>query len=230
MEIRGKVAIVTGASSGIGLALAKRLAEGGATVVLAARSVEKLQKIQKELPRSLAVPVDLSNFTDIRYLVERTKEYFGRIDILINNAGQGMRASVEEIDLHDYRAIMELNVFAPLQLMQEVIPIMRAQGGGMILNVSSMVSKNFYPRLAAYASTKYALNALSLTAHEELKDDRIVVSVFYPKMTATEFGMNALGEKYSSAAGRQGMTVDTPEDVAAHIVEQIESEAPEANM
>jgi len=100
----------------------------------------------------------------------------------------------------------------------------------MILNVSSMVSKNYFPELAAYSSTKYALNAISLTARTELAPDHIVVSVFHPRMTATDFGANALGEKYVSSAGRPGMTVDTPEAVAEAIVEQIESESAEANM
>ena len=85
--------------------------------------------------------------------------------------------------------------------MQAVIPIMRQQGGGMILNVSSVVSKNYFTTIGGYASTKYALNALSLTARQELAKDNIVVSVFHPKMTATEVGQNSRGEKYSSSAG-----------------------------
>jgi len=92
------------------------------------------------------------------------------------------------------------------------------------------VSKNYLPMLSAYASTKYALNALSLTARQELAKDNINVSVFHPKMTATEFGANARGETYNSSAGRPGMSVDTADDVAIKIVEQIESGAAEANM
>jgi len=107
---------------------------------------------------------------------------------------------------------------------------MREEGGGMILNISSLVSKNYFPGLAAYASTKYALNALSLTARAELEGDHIVVSVFHPKMTATDFGKNSLGQPYSSSAGRPGMAVDTPEEVAVRIAEQIESGEPEAQM
>ena len=125
---------------------------------------------------------------------------------------------------------MELNVFAVLAAMQEVIPIMRKQGGGAILNVGSMVSKNAFPTLAAYASTKYALNALSLTARQELAHDNIIVSMFHPKMTATDFGQNARGQKYDSRAGRPGMSVDTPEAVAERMVEQIISGDAEAQM
>ena len=93
-----------------------------------------------------------------------------------------------------------------------------------------MVSKNTFPMLAAYASTKYALNALSLTARQELAKDNIIVSVFHPKMTATDFGQNARGQKYDSRAGRPGMSVDTPEAVAERMVEQIISGDAEAQM
>ena len=222
MQIKDKIAIVTGASGGIGLAVARLLAQGGAKVVLAARSADKLKQLEREIPGSFAVPTDMRKQEDIIQLVQQTEQKFGRIDILINNAGQGLLSPVASIDLKDYREIMELNVFAVLEAMQAVIPIMRKQGGGTILNVSSLVSKNYFPKLGGYASTKYALNALSLTARQELASDKIVVSVFHPKMTATEFGQNARGEKYHSAAGRPGMIVDTPEAVAEKLIQLIE--------
>jgi short-subunit dehydrogenase len=192
--------------------------------------VDKLKQLEKEIPGSVAIPADMQKPEDIHTLIHQARDRFGRIDILVNNAGQGLRAPVETIDLAEYRAIMELNVFAALAAMQEVIPVMRKQGGGTILNVGSMVSKNTFPTLAAYASTKYALNALSLTARQELANDHIIVSVFHPKMTATDFGQNARGQKYDSRAGRPGMSVDAPEAVAARIVEQIISGDAEAQM
>jgi len=230
MEIKNKIAIVTGASQGIGRALAHELSKRGATIVVAARSGDALAQLSAELPGSFAVPTDMTKLTDIQNLIDQTVKKFGRVDLLVNNAGQGMRSAVEHIKMEDYRSIMELNVFGVVEAMQAVIPVMRVQGGGMILNVSSMVSKNYYPLLAAYSSTKYALNAISLTARLELADDKIIVSVFHPKMTATDFGKNSRGEKYSSAAGRPGMSVDTPEEVAKRIADQIESEDAEANM
>jgi short-subunit dehydrogenase len=230
MDIKDKIAIVTGASAGIGLALARLLAEKGATVILAARSADKLKQLEKEIPGSVAIPADMQKQGDIRNLIREVQDKFGRIDILVNNAGQGLLSPVETVDLDEYRSIMELNVFGVLSAMQEVIPIMRKHGGGTILNVSSMVSKNHFPMLAAYASTKYALNALSLTARQELAKDNIIVSVFHPKMTATDFGQNARGQKYDSRAGRPGMAVDTPEAVAERIVAQIVSGDAEAQM
>lgn len=230
MQIKNSVIIVTGASSGIGLATAKELSKQGAKIVLAARSADKLKALEKEIPNSFAVETDMRKQEDIKKLADETMKKFGRIDMLINNAGQGLRSSVEKINLDDYESIMDLNVFSVVRAMQAVIPIMRKQGGGMILNINSMVSKNYYPELAAYSSTKYALNAISLTARQELAPDRIAVSVFHPKMTATDFGQNALGTKYESRAGRPGMGVDTAEEVAEAIVKQVESEEPEATM
>lgn len=141
-----------------------------------------------------------------------------------------MRAPVETIDIDDYKSVIELNVIGVLRAMQEVIPIMRKQGGGMIQNVSSLVSKNYFQHLAAYSSTKYALNSITLTARGELAGDNIRVCVFHPKMTATDFGRNALGEKYESRAGRPGMGADSAEDVARAMLKQIESEEAEAAM
>jgi len=236
MDIKNKVVIVTGASEGIGEAIARKLAHAGAKVVLAARNDEKLAKLAHELPGSVAVHTDMTQQADIQNLIDRAMEVDGRIDILINNAGQGMYSPAESIDIDKYKHIMNLNVYAPLYAMQLVIPKMREEGGGMILNISSRVSKNYYPNLSAYASTKYALNAISLTARTELEKDHIVVSVFHPKMTATSFGKNSVNARpeaataYADQARARGLEVDTPEQVADKVLEQIKSEEPEASM
>ena len=238
MDVKGKIAIVTGASGGIGRAIAQQLAAHGAKVVLASRSDALLADLAHSLKGAVAVHTDMGDPNEIRNLIDRTMELHGRIDLLVNNAAQGMRGPVESIDIDHYRHIMNLNVYGPLYAMELVIPHMRAQGGGMIVNISSRVSKNYFPNLAAYASTKYALNALSLTAREELKKDHIVVSVMHPKMTATDFGKNALGEKIDYARIRAerpnqsaaAMQIDTAEQVAAKVMELIGSEEAEAEM
>jgi short-subunit dehydrogenase len=232
METQGKITIVTGASGGIGLATARFLAQNGAKVVLAARSADKLKALEKELPDSLAIPTDMRRPEAIHTLVKATLARFGRIDILINNAGQGMYGPIETVNLENYRSVMDLNVYGPLLAMQTVIPIMREQGGGMIVNVSSLVSKNHFPYLGAYASTKCALNALSLTAREELVKDGIIVSIVYPKLTATDFGRNAVGARPDLSARIKSGTlpVDTPEAVALKIGEPLRSEAAEVEM
>ena len=172
MDIEDKVIIVTGASMGIGEATARALSTEGAKVVLAARSQEALEKLAAELPGALVVPTDMTKASDIQALVEKTLAAHGRIDAIINNAGQGIYGAIENTDIDEYQKIFELNVIGPLRAMQAVIPVMRKQGSGTILNVSSMVSKAYIPYLGAYASTKYALNAISLTARAELPERR----------------------------------------------------------
>ncbi|MGC2422745.1 MAG: SDR family NAD(P)-dependent oxidoreductase [Nitrospirota bacterium] len=223
MDIKNKVIIITGASQGIGLATAKLLSARGGKIVLAARSTHVIEELQKGLPNSLAVTTDMRKPEDIVNLIKKTIEKFGRIDILINNAGQGMRGLVENIDLEQYKSIMELNVYGVLRAMQAVIGPMRAQGGGMILNVSSGVTKLYIPALAAYSSTKYALNALSFIARKELEKDNIIVSVVHPGMTASNFYENMIGG--SPDFGSRGLPpMDSSEKVAAKIAELIESE------
>ncbi len=234
MQLKDKVVIVTGASEGIGAAVAKQLAAAGAKLVLASRNADVLKKMSAELPGSFVVPTDMRKPADITNLVAKTVAHFGRIDIFINNAGQAQYGPIESVDLAGYQSIVELNVYGPLRAMQAVIPQMRKQGGGMILNVSSMVSKQYIPNLGSYASTKYALNALSLTAKQELAKDKIVVSVFHPRMTATNFGKNATGarmfENRASAPERNPMPIDSPEAVAEKIIKQIGSEEAESMM
>jgi short-subunit dehydrogenase len=228
MDINEKVIIMTGASSGIGRAAAIVLSKAGAKLVLAARSKVALDELAAELPGALAVQTDMTRAGDITRLVERTMEKHGRIDVLVNNAGRGMYGAVESAKLDDYRAVIELNVVAPLAAMQAVIPIMRRQGGGAILNISSMLSKMYLPQLGSYASTKYALNALSHTARAELAKDNIIVSLMLPALTATDFGEKAIKSDAAaqnlSTRSRPGMPVpDSAEYIAGRIKLAIES-------
>ncbi len=232
MNIKGKVVLITGASEGIGKAVAEVLSREGAKLVLAARSEDKLKAVAVSLPGAMAIVTDMRVAANVAAMVDVAIKAHGRIDLLINNAGQGMYGPVEGIDIELYKTAMELNVYAPLRTMQLVIPHMRASGGGLIVNISSMVSKNAFPSLGAYASTKYALNALSLTARAELAKDKIIVSVFHPRMTATRFGENAIGARpsFSGGGGSHAPEVDTAEAVAMKVLELIVSEAAEANM
>jgi len=188
----GKVAIVTGASSGIGRATAQLLAKKGAHVALVSRSRDILQELSEKLPGSRAIPADMTKGTQIRRMVKDTFEYFGRIDILINNAGRGYDAPVGKIDIGTFRYIYDLNVIGPLTAMQQVIPIMKRQGGGTILNVSSGTALMDLPGMSPYASSKKALAGISFAAREELAGDHIVVSVIYPYITLTEFEKNTI--------------------------------------
>ena len=223
MDIKGKVVIVTGASSGTGLATAKLLAEHGAKLVLVARSKDKLEKLSGELPGSLAAPADMTKSAEIKRMVQKANEHFGRIDVLINNAGQGYDAPVEKIDIETFHKIFDLDVVGPVIAMKEAIPIMRAQGGGSIINISSGTALGFWPTMAPYSSLKRALVGISLTAREELKNDRISVSVIYPFATLTQFEKNTIRNDVPDQEDDLPFKADSSEYVAGKILEAIKS-------
>ncbi len=227
-KVDGKVIIITGATGGIGLATARLLAQHGAKVALAARSVEVLETLVNEIPGSFAVPTDMAKETDVKEMIHKVKEHFGRIDVLVNNAGKGLYAPIEHVAIHEYQKIIDLNIIGPLIAMQRVIPIMREQGSGHILNISSLVSKNYFPNLGAYASTKYALNCLSLTARAELEKDNIIVNVMHPGLTDTGFSKNSIKVGGVAPFNREDMPeADSAEYVAERILHAIESERAE---
>lgn len=238
MDIQNKVVIVTGASAGIGLAAAQCLAAAGAQLVLAARTAAAIEKTAQELQQkgtaALAVPTDMRDRAQVERLVEAVLARFGHIDVLINNAGQSVAGTVETLGLDDFRQIIELNLIAPVYAMQRVIPPMRQNGGGLIVNISSMVSKMNIPGLSGYACTKSALNQLSATARAELAADNIRVITVYPRMTATGFAQNALGSRelrhQQRSSASAAMRPDTPEFVAGKILEAVQKEPAEQYM
>jgi short-subunit dehydrogenase len=228
MNVQDKVIIVTGASFGIGLAAAELLTRRGAKVALVARSLDRLREISKRLPGSHPIRADMSREDDVKRMVRETKNHYGRIDVLINNAGQGCDAPVEKLKIDTYRKIFELNVVGPLVAMQQVIPIMRDQKGGMIVNISSGLALMSLPNMSPYASLKSALVNVSLTAREELKKDNIQVIVVFPYITDTDFEKNTIREIVEEVSGPEEdhgalRPPDSPEYVALKIAEGIES-------
>ena len=215
MDIDGAVCVVTGASSGIGAATARHLSALGARVVLAARRTDRLEALAAELPGSLAVTTDVTDPAQVRRLVARTVEELGGLDVLVNNAGQGLHVPIEELDPEDLRAVFELNVVAPLVAMQDVLPVMAAQSAGAIVNVSSATSLRVFPGLGGYSSTKAALNMLSQVARVELSSAGVSVSVVYPSVTTTEFHDRLRAGHIASAA--RNIPRDPPELVARAI-------------
>ena len=175
MELTEKVVVVTGASAGIGEATARRLAGEGARLVLAARRTDRIQALAEELGDAVAVTTDMRDPAQVRALVAAATDAYGGVDVLVNNAGQGLHVPVMEIALDDLVAVTELNFYAPLVAMQAVVPVMRERGGGSIVNVSSGTTR-MVPAptgTAGYASTKAALNMLSRIARAELAGEGI---------------------------------------------------------
>ena len=222
MNVKGKVVIITGASSGIGLATAKLLSQKGAKLVLVARSKEKLEKLAKELPNSLVIVTDMRQEEQIKQMVKKTIDHFGRVDILINNAGRGYDAFVEEINTDKFRELFALDLIGPVVAMKEVIPQMRKQKAGAVVNISSGTALMAIPGMAPYSSLKRALVGISLTAREELKEDNIMISVVYPYITTTDFEKNTMKEGYLEEGEGPPMPGDPPEYIAEKILEAIE--------
>ena len=189
MSLSGRTILVTGASSGIGRATALLLAREGARLLLASRNVQALAELSARLPGSAVIPVDLSEPAQARSMIGEAAR-LGGFDGLVNNAGRAYEATVEKTDLEAMDYLFRLNVFGPLVAMQEAIPLLRARGGGAIVNISSGTSFLQMPGYSVYSSTKRALNGFSLTAREELAADNIRVSLVYPRLTATRFGHN----------------------------------------
>lgn len=198
---------------------------------MVARSKEKLERLTKEMPDSIAVVADLSMVEEVKNMITLVYQHFGRIDILVNNAGRGYDASIDKIDPDVVHSIFDLDLLGPVVAMQQVVPIMRAQGGGIIMNISSGLALMYLPGMSIYSSLKRALAHTSLTAREELKDDKITVSVMYPYITTTDFDENTIKSVMTTKEGEQEeveyegapFEPDTAEYVARKIVEGIES-------
>lgn len=225
MDVKEKVVIVTGASSGIGEATARLLAKQGARVILAARTKDKLEKLVGELPNSFAVPTDVTIDSDLESLVSKTLKKFGKIDILVNNAGRGYDTTFENINIDNFRKLIELDLVAYVSLMKKVIPHMKKQKAGAIINISSGTAVMSIPGLGAYSSLKRAIVGVSLTAREELEKYGIVVSVMYPFITKTNFYKNVLGGTRENIMPeeRNIPEADTSEYVAEKILKTIKT-------
>src|SRR5499427_6321657 len=190
-ELEGQVVIITGASAGIGEQAARRLARGGARVVISARRRDRLDSLEQEIRaaggKALAVAADVTSADDRARLVDLTVRTFGRIDGLVNNAGYGVRGPIEIVPLEDIRRNFETNVFSLIGLSQLVIPIMRKQRSGRIINISSVAGRIARPLSSVYDSTKHALEALSDGMRGELAPFGIKVVVVEPGFILTEF-------------------------------------------
>ena len=190
------VAIITGASGGIGAATARLFGRKGWAVVLVARSQDKLRQVAVEITASggqaLVVPADVTVKADIERFVRRAVATFGRIDVVVNNAGVGLAGTLDTVDLGQLQYVFALNALAPIAVLQAVVPVMKAQGDGVIVNVSSLSEVAGIPFMAGYGASKAALGYLSDAAAVELSAYGIAVLKILPGVTETDFGHNVL--------------------------------------
>jgi short-subunit dehydrogenase len=187
-----------------------------------ARSGDALQKLSQQLPGSLPVPADMTKFDRVREAIRAVHRHYGRIDGLVNNAGRSYATSVEEIDTALFDEIFHLNVLGPIIAMQAVIPPMRTQGGGSIVNINSGTAFMTVPQYSVYSSSKRALLGFSLTARAELEKDHIVVSEVYPFITATHFGDNRMGNPAGGGPSANYAAGDKPEFVASLVLQAVD--------
>ena len=184
-----RVAIVTGASSGIGEATAHCLAKAGFSVVLAARRADLLDSIVEDINaqggKALSVPTDLSDAEQTSALVQAALDAFGRVDVLVNNAGYGPPYALEQMDRRAMRHVFDVNLLSGMQLIAELTPTMREQGGGRIINISSLSRYVGAPLAAAYAATKGGMEALTACMRLELSPWNIEFSVIVPGFVDT---------------------------------------------
>ena len=193
MTLSKQVVLITGASSGIGSALAKVLAVqySGIRLVLTARNRVELERVatscREHQAEVIVIPRDLAEIQQVKSLAQQAITHYGRVDILVNNAGYGQMGPVELIPPAAAAAQMAVNFHAPLILTQELIPNMRSQGGGKIINVSSLGGRIPFPTAGMYSCSKFALEALSDVLRMELKAFKIKVSVIEPGPVITDF-------------------------------------------
>jgi short-subunit dehydrogenase len=190
MTIKDKVVLITGASEGIGAACAREFRKRGARLSLTARSEGKLKEVGGA--DAAITAGDLTDPVVRRRVVEGAVERFGAVDILINNAGIGMYAPAWKAPLDEAHAMFELNFFAPLAMIQLVVPHLRARGGGMVVNIGSIAGKVPLPWFTLYSATKFALGSLTEGLRTELADDGIKMMVVCPGYVKTEFQQHAL--------------------------------------
>jgi short-subunit dehydrogenase len=227
MDIKGKVVIVTGASSGIGDATARQFGRAGAKLVLAARRVDRLETLAQEIlaiglgAETLVVQADLSKLEDIQSLIKQTIDKFGRIDVLVNNAGFGRLDWLENLDpVKDIQGQFDVNVMGVIQTTRQALPIMMKQRSGHIINMCSMAGLVATPTYTIYAACKHAVHGFSEALRREVKPWGIDVSMIYPGGVATEFAAHA-GIKRKTNASTPKSLLLTADQVGAAVVQLV---------
>lgn len=222
-NVQGQAVLITGASSGLGRASAIAFAKAGADVALLARSERDLRAVTGEVEglgrRALALPTDLSNEAAILSAVEQVVGDFGRVDVLLNNAGTDVPGPVTELSASDWDRVLNVNLRAPFLLAKAVFPMMQAQRRGTIINVSSVAGKRGWANASAYCASKFGLTGFTQALHAEGKEHGIRAMVVYPGAMATNWGdwtpEAREGDEHGSQPSSEALS---PEDAASFLV------------
>ena len=217
-RLEGKVAFVTGGSKGIGFSVAERLLEMGARVLICGREAQTIEKAAQLLSSKGEVSwivCDVRDESQVKSAIARCVAQFGGIDILVNNAGFGIYGkTVEEMTSDEFRSIIETNLLGVFYACHESIPLMKARGGGYIINISSLAGQNAHPRMAAYNASKFGLNGFTEAMMQEVRADGIKVTAICPGSVNTFFGGDVPSEEKSWQI--------QPEDIADMVQDLIE--------
>src|SRR5438270_9316836 len=217
MKLQNKVAVITGASMGIGEAIAKLFLQQCAKVVLCARDLERSKAAEQRIgggDYTLSLLGDVSRREQVDAVVKTTLAKFGRIDIWVNNAGFGLNDAVADMDMAELRRMFDTNLFGAIECMQAVVPIMRKQGSGDIVNISSVSGHISTPYMSGYAATKHAMNAIGKAARMEMLRYNINVLTVCPGYISTDFVKNMVKGKHSERVGSSARYSVTPDVVA----------------
>ncbi len=189
-RFKDQVVLITGASSGIGRATALEFAKEGAKTVLVSRSEEKLQQVADEIrgfnQNVLVIPTDVSSVEQVGSMVQKVIAEYGRVDILFNNAGSSYVGRIDEENfVENTKKMMDVDYFGTIYLTKEVLPIMKNQGSGHIMNMSSVVGRKAFPHFGGYSSAMHAISAFTDSLRQELAGTGINVSIIHPALTQT---------------------------------------------
>jgi 3-oxoacyl-[acyl-carrier protein] reductase len=197
--MKGKTAVVTGGSKGIGRAIAEGLLREGANVFICARDKSVLKRALEELSALGKVEgeiCDVRSESQVKIMLDEAVRVFGGVDILVNNAGVGVFGkTVDEISPDDFRWVLETNLFGVFYTCHHAIPLMKKRGGGYIINISSLAGQNAHPRMSAYNASKFGLNGFTEAMMQEVRADNIKVSLICPGSVNTEFGDEEISEE-----------------------------------
>lgn len=240
-DMKNKIWLITGCSSGLGRAFAITALSQGYKVAVTSRNLSDIQDIVAcHQENALAVQLDVTNPSDIKAAIKNVLDRFGKIDVLVNNAGIGYFGSIEESDESETRRMMEINFYGLANVTREILPVMRKQKSGHIINISSICGIYSYPGLGYYNATKYAVDGFTETLHREVKDLGIKVTIVAPGAFRTQWAGRSAKESetniqdYSATShnfktiirNSNGQQPGNPQKAADAVVQLVESATP----